>query len=272
MPHDPAPWRLTDIALADLSQHLLAREPERGAALLGPRGQRLVTQVLADPDPGSPTSYGHSDTLRDLLAQTLILRRDLGYRGTVHSHPGVIAEPSDQDEAAFRAVLDANPHLGEEVLFPIAVAAPVSDLDEVAARWGDAHLLSVADGTIGGYICHRSDTCVELLSVQLDVLPVGSLVRALCAGTGRRPLDAGVVRDPTGGTSWLRFVLTADQPTVDFSGCPNAVHDREVLVSSCFPACPPMFSGGAAAFRPLPWDPSTPQAESVAVAREVLWS
>jgi hypothetical protein len=257
MPADRVAWRLTDTARDQLSRCLLGLEPERGAALLGPRHRRLVTHVL--PDPESAASYGHSATLRALLAAVLEAHPALEYRGTAHTHPGTMAEPSSQDRKAFRAVLEANPVLGDDVLFPVVVARPAAELDDVVAAWGSEHLLPLDGGTLGGYGLAGSGPADGVVPVAVSVLGVGGLVERLCAATDRVPHQAGVVREACTDEVWLRYVLAATGST-----------EHQVLVHPDFPTRPPMLATGSAPFRTPAWDLSLPEPERVAVAARVL--
>jgi proteasome lid subunit RPN8/RPN11 len=264
------PWRITDTALERLGQDLLAHAPERGAALLGPAGHRLVTHVLTDPETGSAASYRHSAALQHLLTQTLERGPDLAYRGTVHTHPGAMAEPSDQDGNAFRAVLLANPDLGPDVLFPILVCRPLEALGTIVESWGGDHLLPLPGGTLGGYTCRSRDGVPEVTAVVVSVLAVHSFVTMVCADTDWTPHESGVVREPTTGAVWLRYVLSTRSGGGSPTGLNGAETSPEVLVSPCFPWAAPMFSTSSGAFWSPVWDLSLPHEDRVAAAASTL--
>lgn len=233
-----ADWQVTDDAVAALDACLLGHPPERGAALLGPAGRPLITHVLPDPDAGTSTGYTHSPALQQLLTSVLDRRPDLAYRGTAHSHPGAMAEPSRQDLAAIGAVRDANPHLTPAPVFPIVVAATRSALAEVTHTWGDEHLLDLSDGTLAGYAL--SERRRRAVTVRLSVLPVRAVTTALRRScgvgchVGRH--EAGSVGEPSTGSFWLRHLLRPDEAT----GRPTI----SVLIHPGYPWVPPLLAVG----------------------------
>jgi len=195
----PDPWQLTDDAIAVLEACLLAHPPERGGALLGPAGHRLITHVLPDPEPGTPAGYANSPALQEILTAVLDHRCDLAYRGTAHSHPGSMTEPSPQDLLAFRAVLEANSTLSP-LLFPIAVGRSMSaptEPTEPAASWTTDHVVALGSGSLAAYT--QSTDQRSVVPVALSVLAVRAAATALGAGRGLTPREAGSVREPMTG-------------------------------------------------------------------------
>ncbi len=250
-------WWITDVAADRLSRALVmgAGEAERGAALLGPDGARLVTQIVVDPEPGDPVGYRHSDALGERLDRLRERRPDLAYRGTAHSHPEDLAEPSRQDRRAFEAVLAANGAL-LEALFPIVVPRPPTRLSTVHAEWGSAHLLTLAGGCLAGYGCRLTDHGVDLRATRLRLLPVREVVHRLCAGTGRRPREAGVVVEERTGELWLRHrLLRSDDDPAGRTRCGDERDGViDVLISTVRTDLAPLVSFGGRPFRPMAGD------------------
>lgn len=267
-PTDRPPWRITDTACDQLAGCLIGHDCERGAALLGPPNQRLITHVLPDPEPGTAVSYRHSDALRRLLEATLEGHPTLGYRGTAHTHPGAWAEPSAQDRMASRAVLDANPALGHDVLFPVVVDLPIAALDVVATAWGDDHLLTIDGGTLACYVLAERGRVDgdHHVAVTISVLGARAFVERLCANTDRLSRPGGTVREASTAVVWLRYLLTSPRT----AGDPGPSDHAQVLVHPDFPTAAPMFSVGDAPFWTPPWDPSLSEPDRQARAARAL--
>jgi proteasome lid subunit RPN8/RPN11 len=254
------PWQLTDDALAALNACLLGHPPERGAALLGPAGRPLITHVLPDPEAGTTTGYTHSPPLQQLLTAVLDRRPDLAYRGTAHSHPGAMAEPSRQDLAAFGAVRDTNPHLAPAPVFPIVVAAGRSALAEVTPAWGDDHLLDLPGGTLAGYAL--SSDRDQAVPVTLSVLPVGAVTTALRRSCDVGCHEAGNVGEPTTGSFWLRYLLRPEEST--------AQPAISVLIHPGYPWVAPLLAIGDEPCWSPAWDLGAPPARRLALAADAL--
>ena len=241
---DGLPWLITDEALTRLNTHLAARAPERGAALLGPPGARLVTDVLPDPRPGRRDSYWHSDELRHALTERLSRDGTVTYRGTAHSHPGGLAAPSEPDRRAFRSTLDANPRLGE-LLFPIVVGRAVDDL---APGLHGEHLTPMSDGTLAAFTALADGLSTTLHRVGLTVLPVRAVATALELELGWNPASLTPVQGP-GGLPWIEMAWTGPD------GEPGAV----VLMPTSFPLGAPLLRAKpGTGFRSPAWDPTDP--------------
>lgn len=272
-----APWQITDDALEALARHLLRPGPERGAALLGPRGSRLVHRVLPD-RPGGRATYRHSRRLQRDLDGALRAHPGLGYRGTAHSHPGTLAEPSDQDLVAFSAVHAANPALGGELLFPIAVRTGRALVAPVLARWGQAHLIELDGGCLAGYTLRgpggdnepseygrhsehgRDGGGPTVATVAIGVLPVGSFLRSVCAVGGSTFHDAGVVREPSSGLAWLRYRVGRHESWT------------EVLFAPTFPWTAPLIGQCDGPLHGPPWDLDRPLEDRARILGELISS
>jgi len=165
---------ITDLALAQLEEHLTSHAPERGGALLGMCNAEVITDFLPDPDATTtevsyvPSSHlnrrvgeGEADGLRRLY-------------GVAHSHPGRFDQPSGPDRSAFAKGLALNPHLATFYAPIITLAHPCTEPDVPDSIWplsGGARLTLHA-ARRGG---HPGE--VELFRPWLRVLPIGREVR-----------------------------------------------------------------------------------------------
>lgn len=230
---DPATgtdWAITDVALRVLDRELAAPVPERGAALIGAVGSRLVTAVLVDPRPGESASYWHSDALRERVAHWLDDHPEHRYVGTAHSHPGGHAEPSGPDREAFTNMLLANPGICD-ALFPIVVGwLPPSLLGEQA--FSD-HLVELQHGTLAGFSAHLHAGALVLRRASMRVVPVSAhcdhVAAALTEVLGTPIAVRWGVTMEFGGTSWLTATFTMDGRAV-----------AGAAFSSAYPLIPPM--------------------------------
>jgi proteasome lid subunit RPN8/RPN11 len=166
---------ITDLALAQLEEHLTSHAPERGGALLGLRNAEVITEFLADPD-AATTAVSYVPSAR--LARRVREEEADGVRrfyGVAHSHPGRFDRPSGPDRAAFAKGLALNPHLATFYAPIITLAHPCPVPDAPDSTWplaGDARLTLHA----ARRGAHPDE--VELLRPWLRVLPIGSEVRA----------------------------------------------------------------------------------------------
>jgi molybdopterin/thiamine biosynthesis adenylyltransferase len=237
-------WIMTDLALADLDEHLGRPEPERGAALVGPAGTRLVTGVVPDPVPGQRANYWHSGVLDRNLKTALANRPGLTYKGTAHSHPAGMAGPSGPDAKAFRSTILGNPHLSE-MLFPIVVGVTT---DRLAELYRGEHLVGLEKGTLapfGATVVGRSTT---VFRVPLTVLPAQQSAAAVAEATGWHVGGIDWVAG-TGGVAWLMLTWTS------VAGDPNPV--ATVLLPTTFPLGAPLIrSCDAGLFTSPAWNPA----------------
>ena len=100
-----------DWVLRAIDADIAARTPERGGALLGPRGRPFVTTFAPDPDATiTSSSFRPSRALaarvKELEAEAL-----LELKGIVHSHPRGLDRPSEQDARELATGLRLNGHM-----------------------------------------------------------------------------------------------------------------------------------------------------------------
>lgn len=245
------PWIITDDALADLDQHLAAHAPERGAALLGPPGTRLITDIIVDPVDGGRAEYRHSDQLRIALEARRAVDANVTYMGTCHSHPSGMAAPSEPDRRAFRSTLDANPHL-RDLLFPIVVDRRVEDLAPV---YRGNHLTALSHGTLAGFTAVGHGRRTVIAPVELTVVPVGAQARAIARALDWRVAAIHPAEGP-GGLPWLQVTWTSSD------GGPAA----QMLLPPAYPMAAPLLRpANAPVFLAPAWDPAgDPVAQALA--------
>lgn len=206
MPTDPhRAWIITDEALFALDRHLAAPQPERGAALVGPAGTRMVTGIVADPVPGQRANYWHSGALDRKLKAVLGARPGLAYKGTAHSHPAGMAQPSGPDAKAFRSTILGNPHL-TEFLFPIVVGVAANEL---AAHYRGNHVVSLEHGTLAPFGANVDGRDATVFRVALTSLPAQQTAAAVAQATGWHPGAVDWITG-TGGVAWLMLNWTAN--------------------------------------------------------------
>jgi hypothetical protein len=165
---------ITDIALAQLEEHLTLHAPERGGALLGLRNAEVITDFLPDPD-AATTSVSYVPSAK--LAQRVRDEERDGVRrfyGVAHSHPGRFDRPSGPDRSAFAKGLALNPHLATFYAPIITLGHPCAEPDAPDSTWplaGGARLTLHA--------ARRGENCdeVELIRPLLRVLPIQREVR-----------------------------------------------------------------------------------------------
>ncbi len=100
---------VTDTALRAITEEIARHEPERGGALLGPIGLAAVTRFVADPlGATTHSSYRSSAELGMKVRAIEAANPLLEFKGIVHSHPGAMDSPSQQDQVAFADSLTLN--------------------------------------------------------------------------------------------------------------------------------------------------------------------
>ncbi|TVR16496.1 MAG: hypothetical protein EA401_01260 [Planctomycetota bacterium] len=166
--------RWYDTVLKDIDQYILCHQPERGGALLGPRGQAVVSHFVPDPQAATTTvSYVPSAALGVAVRQ-LETQEAVEYKGIIHSHPSSLAQPSGPDLVEFGEQLRVNPHLGWFIA-PIAVHGPGNPQA--------AHEIIRDQGRIAVYAARRPHPHepgpVGLRRLRSGIIPSVFLVRAL---------------------------------------------------------------------------------------------
>jgi proteasome lid subunit RPN8/RPN11 len=165
---------ITDLALAQLEEHLTRHAPERGGALLGLRNAEVITDFLPDPD-AATTAVSYVPSAK--LAQRVREEESDGVRrfyGVAHSHPGRLDRPSGPDRSAFAKGLALNPHLATFYAPIITLAHPCPEPDAPDSVWplaGDARL------TLHAARRAEEREEVELIRPWLRVLPIQREVR-----------------------------------------------------------------------------------------------
>lgn len=218
------PWIITDDAVDDLDRALAVPEPEVGAAVLGPRGSRMITGLVVDPVRCGSAEYQHSDDLRERLDQVLAQRPELSYLGTAHSHPAGMAAPSGPDRSAFRSILGANPHV-RDLVFPIVVDRPAIALD---AAYQGGHLLDLPHGSIAAFTAVADGATTHLAPVPLTVVPVRAHTSIVAGRRGWTVRRAQVVLGPA-ASPWL---------CVDFLDGETRI--AQVLLPAAYPLAAPL--------------------------------
>ena len=199
-------WQITDEALAQLDRHLAVPMPERGAALLVARHTRLVVHVLPDPVPGESVSYWHSDQLNEALNRRLRDEPAVRYGGTVHSHPGGMAWPSQPDHIAFRSAMTQIPSL-REALFPIVVQNRTDSL-RMPNQYGTEHLMPLDHGTLAPYSGHPTRSGMHVAPCRLQVMPLRSSIDGALSVLNNLDITAGetkAIDGPKGGRLLIQF-------------------------------------------------------------------
>jgi molybdopterin/thiamine biosynthesis adenylyltransferase len=100
-----------DWVLRAIDGDIAARPPERGGALLGPRGRPFVTAFAPDPDATITSSSFRPSRALAARVKELELDALLELKGIVHSHPRGLDHPSDQDARELATGLRLNGHM-----------------------------------------------------------------------------------------------------------------------------------------------------------------
>lgn len=169
----------TDDVLESIDQLVTAHPPERGGALLGPKGQSLITQFILDEDAQvTGVAFNASRSLEGIVGRAEGADPATELKGILHSHPASFPQPSEQDHRAFADSLTKAPWLGRFVV-PIATSgnAPASD-----------HRLPTASGNLSVFIAEaRRDQTVVVQPASPHVLPLAADVRQLAHALGGQP-------------------------------------------------------------------------------------
>ena len=243
-----------DWVLGDLEREIAARPPERGGALLGPRGRPLVSRFLPDPDAvASGASWAPS---RALDAAVKVLERDEGLelKGVVHSHPPGLDHPSEQDVRELAEGLRQNGHMAC-YLAPVLTRGEAGELAP--------HELPLPSGKLSCFAAWRGpEGSARVLPLRPRVLPL------------RRDLER-LARELGGGD-----VATLDaDPGCGLvpAGRLRLPGDAELLVvaGEHYPAMPPVLLltlGGKTEQLQLPWRLDHPEEERLLRAARTVVS
>jgi hypothetical protein len=116
--------------LCAIGSVIAAREPETGGALLRLRSTNLLVELVPDPEAAtSAATYVPSARLTDAV-RAREREAELQFAGIIHSHPGRMSQPSQQDHRAFARSLALNAHLAGFMAPIVTVQPPGGDLAE----------------------------------------------------------------------------------------------------------------------------------------------
>jgi proteasome lid subunit RPN8/RPN11 len=207
--HEPSPTsdprrrlapvvRISDSALAAIDEQLAAHPPERGAALLAPRGCPVITHVVQDTEAeATSTTYRPSRALSERVRH-LERWAGLEYLGIVHSHPSGLDHPSGQDERAIATELRANGHLGSYVAFIVTQDRMVhAGPHEILLRTGKLSCFRVYRGRKGRVRVIPAAVAVVPLRRHLERLAVeydGEVPLEYVSDLGQGPMPAGRIQ------------------------------------------------------------------------------
>jgi proteasome lid subunit RPN8/RPN11 len=173
-----------DGVLRDVEREIAAHPPERGAALLGPRGRDVVTHLVPDPD---PTWHAAAFTpSRALDARVKELERELGLelKGIVHSHPAGLDAPSEGDARELAEGLRRNGHLAWYL-------APIVTQGEGGAPLA-RHELALPSGKVSFWAAWRRAGGVEVRPEAVRTVPLLRDLEACAAALGGGEADVRV--------------------------------------------------------------------------------
>jgi molybdopterin/thiamine biosynthesis adenylyltransferase/proteasome lid subunit RPN8/RPN11 len=241
-----------DWVLRELERAVAAHPPERGGALLGPRGRPIVSRFLPDPEAAADgVSWAPS---RALDAGVKALERDeaLELKGVVHSHPRGLDHPSEQDVRELTEGLRRNGHM-PCYLAPVITGGEAAELEP--------HELPLPSGKLSCFAAWRGpEGAARVLPFRPRVLPLwrdlGRLAREL---GGSEPaildVDPGCGPVPAG-----RLRLPGDVELLFIAG-------------EHYPALPPVLlatRGGETEQLQLPWRLDDPEEERLPRAARTL--
>jgi proteasome lid subunit RPN8/RPN11 len=155
---------VSDAVLRAIETEIAAHAPERGGALLGPRGHPLVTHLVADP--GAESSGASWRPSRGLDASVKALERGEGLelKGLVHSHPPGVLEPTAQDRDELAEGLRLNGHM-PSYLAPIvarATGAPIAP-----------HEVALPSGRVAFFAAYRTrGGGAEVRPLRVRIVPL----------------------------------------------------------------------------------------------------
>ncbi len=242
-----------DWVLRDLEREIAAHPPERGGALLGPRGRPLVSRFVSDPEAAiTSASYAPS---RALDARVKAIERDEGLelKGIAHSHPRGLDRPSEQDARELGVGLRLNGHMPCYLAPIVTSAAPGSPPQAL-----EPHEMPLAAGKVSFFAGYRAlEEAARVLPLHVRAVPLlrdlellahelgGEAPEVFAADAGAGAVPAGRLRLP-GGIELL------------------------VLASELYPSLPPVLlatpEGGATEQIQLAWRIETREEERLTAA------
>lgn len=243
--------RILDTVIRQVQNEVAAHEPERGGALLGPRGRDVVSLFV--PDPAARVTAVSYIPSRRLISTVTEFEREAGleFKGILHSHPSSLDRPSGQDNAEVAKGLGLNPHLA-------LYLCPIVTHREVAR--GTDHETAVAGGKISWHAARRTRSN----GVRVQRMPVTVI-----------PLDADAERVAHRyGASTPVPAVELNVEGVDLVGRRIVLPGLEVLVlfSESHPAVAPVVlatpEGGSTRQLHLEWSLAVPAEERLLRAME----
>jgi proteasome lid subunit RPN8/RPN11 len=187
-----------DWVLRDVEREIGAHPPERGGALLGPRGRPLATRFVADPEAAATSASWHPSRELDRGVREIEREEGLELKGVVHSHPRGLDRPSAQDALELAEGLRRNGHM-PFYLAPVVTREPPGELGP--------HELPLPSGKISFFAGIRSrEGPAEIVPLPVHAVPVlrdlervardlgGGAPEVFLCDLGAGPVPAGRLR------------------------------------------------------------------------------
>lgn len=173
----------TDDVLAAVERDVASHPPERGGALLGPKGEPIVSVFLHDPAASTTsTTYTPARALQDRVQALEASSGNLELKGILHSHPGALNQPSIGDLQAFADSLRKTPWLGRFV-------TPIVTTGRATA----SHEVGIPSGRMSVFVVEMIGGRPAVEPAQVNVVPICAHVDALAAELGGRATVPGVI-------------------------------------------------------------------------------
>lgn len=204
---------IPNFVVQEIEQAIAMHPPERGGALLGPIGARIITHFIFD-NTAQTTGSTYKPSLQlTQRVQELEIKQGIELKGMIHSHPGSFDRLSSFDEDAILEGLNLNPHIPR-------LYAPIIATKAVSQGLGD-HELSLGNSKkISCYVVHRQGRGLrvetiaikqiseeELTQMQLDMrspaaqpIPLLNDLQKLCHHFGSNTLPETFVTELEGKT------------------------------------------------------------------------
>ncbi|WP_242342243.1 ThiF family adenylyltransferase [Anaeromyxobacter terrae] len=244
--------RILDAVLRALEEEIAAHPPERGGALVGPRGVPLVTQLVPDPEGAATAASYRPSRALDARVKALERQDGLELKGIVHSHPPLLDAPSAQDVAELAEGLRLNGHLST-YLAPIVTRCEPGD--RVAP-----HALALAAGKVSFFGAWRAgEGHAAVRPMRVAVVPLLRDAQRLARALGGEVAGLPVVDVAEAGDAALPAAR------VIASGL-----ELLVVVGDGYPALPPLVlatpAGGETEQLELAWPLGVAEEDRLAAA------
>jgi hypothetical protein len=218
----------TDSVLEQIGTDIGAPEPERGGALFGIRDSNVICHLACDTRAvRSRVHYLPSRYLQDEV-HAIERQTNLVFKGIIHSHPGLLSEPSGQDLTAFSKSLADNLHIASFVA-PIVTRENHRPMD-----WHEINLSP--DARMSIYVAYRSDretwrgltrdTRIE--QSKVSTMPIEEHLSALCATVGIAASNLGRGYFSIGHVTYISRTIQV------------AKMELNLLFPPIYPMCPPL--------------------------------